>query len=188
MPHADLAGATDEIWHRIFNVNVMGTWYMSRAAVDALRRDGGGSIVNVTSVAGVRPAGSSIPYAASKAALNHLTLLLANVLGPDIRVNAVAAMTETLRLELVDQPVRIEEIAPGMVRTEEFSLTRFGGDQERADAVYAGVSDPLVAADVAEAIVWMVQRPAHVNIDLLVIKPRVQAAPHKVHRTPTSTA
>jgi NADP-dependent 3-hydroxy acid dehydrogenase YdfG len=87
-----------------------------------------------------------------------------------------------MRLELVDQPVRIEEIAPGMVRTEEFALTRFAGDQERADAVYAGVSEPLVAQDIAEAIVWMVQRPAHVNIDLLVIKPRVQAAPHKVHR------
>src|SRR5207248_2593919 len=81
VPHADLAGATDEIWHRIFNVNVMGTWYMSRAAVDALKADGGGSIVNVTSVAGIRAGGSSIPYAVSKAGLNHLTLLLANVLG-----------------------------------------------------------------------------------------------------------
>lgn len=96
----------------------------------------------------------------------------------------MAALTETLRLELVDQPVRVTEIAPGMVRTQEFSLTRFGGDQERADSVYAGVAEPLVADDVAEAVLWMVQRPAHVNIDLLVIKPRAQAASHKVHREP----
>jgi NADP-dependent 3-hydroxy acid dehydrogenase YdfG len=91
-------------------------------------------------------------------------------------------MTETLRLELVDQPVRITLVAPGMVRTDEFSLTRFAGDRERADTVYAGVPNPLVAEDVADAIVWMATRPAHVNIDLLVVKPRVQAAPHKVHR------
>jgi NADP-dependent 3-hydroxy acid dehydrogenase YdfG len=78
--------------------------------------------------------------------------------------------------------VRVTEIAPGMVRTEGFSLTRFRGDQERADQVYAGVPQPLVADDVADAIVWMATRPAHVNVDLLVIKPRVQAAPHKVHR------
>ena len=69
-----------------------------------------------------------------------------------------------------------------MVRTEEFALTRFGGDQARADAVYAGVAEPLVADDVAEAVLWMVQRPAHVNIDLLVIKPRAQAAAYKMHR------
>jgi NADP-dependent 3-hydroxy acid dehydrogenase YdfG len=69
-----------------------------------------------------------------------------------------------------------------MVRTEEFSLVRFGGDQARADAVYAGVAEPLTADDVADAITWMVTRPPHVNIDELVIKPRAQAAQHKVHR------
>ena len=69
-----------------------------------------------------------------------------------------------------------------MVQTEEFSLVRLGGDQAAADAVYQGVADPLVAEDVADAIVWMATRPAHVNIDELVIKPRAQAAPHKVHR------
>ena len=102
--------------------------------------------------------------------------------GYTVAKHGVHVMTETLRLELVDQPVRITLVAPGMVRTEEFSLTRFGGDRERADAVYAGVPDPLVAEDVADAIGWMATRPAHVNIDLLVIKPRAQAAPHKVHR------
>ena len=86
------------------------------------------------------------------------------------------------RLELVDQPVRITEIAPGMVHTEGFSLTRFKGDAERAEQVYAGVAEPLVAEDVADAIAWMATRPSHVNVDLLVIKPRAQAAQHKVHR------
>ncbi|MGH9073251.1 MAG: SDR family NAD(P)-dependent oxidoreductase [Acidimicrobiales bacterium] len=90
IPHADLGAVTDEVWRRILDVNVMGTWYVTRAAVPALRAAGGGAIVNVTSLAGVRPTGSSIPYAVSKAALNHLTRLLAGVLGPDIRVNAVA--------------------------------------------------------------------------------------------------
>ena len=104
--------------------------------------------------------------------------------GYTVAKHGVHVMTETLRLELVDQPVRITLVAPGMVQTEEFSLTRFGGDQERADAVYAGVPGPLVAEDVADAIVWMATRPAHVNIDLLVIKPRAQAAPHKVQRLP----
>ena len=90
IPHADLAAVTDDDWQRILGTNIVGTWYVTRAAVDALRADGGGCVINVTSIAGVRPTGSSIPYAVSKAALNHLTLLLANVLGPEIRVNAVA--------------------------------------------------------------------------------------------------
>lgn len=90
IPHHDLDAVTDEIWLRILGVNVLGTWQVTRAAVRALKAGGGGAVINVTSVAGVRPTGSSIPYAVSKAALNHLTLLLANVLGPEIRVNAVA--------------------------------------------------------------------------------------------------
>ena len=90
IPHHDLAAAGEDVWRRILDVNVIGTWLMSRAAVDALRATGNGSIINVTSLAGLRPTGSSIPYAASKAALNHMTHLLANVLAPEIRVNAVA--------------------------------------------------------------------------------------------------
>ena len=91
-------------------------------------------------------------------------------------------IAETLRLELCGQPVRVIEIAPGMVRTEEFALTRFRGDQERAAAVYAGVAEPLSADDVADTVVWAVTRPAHVNIDLLVVRPRAQASNYKVHR------
>jgi NADP-dependent 3-hydroxy acid dehydrogenase YdfG len=149
-------------WRGMFESNVIGTLQVTQALLPALIASGAGTIVNVGSIAGRTVYEGGSGYTAAK--------------------HAVAALTETMRLELVDQPVRIEEIAPGMVRTEEFALTRFAGDQERADAVYAGVSEPLVAQDIAEAIVWMVQRPAHVNIDLLVIKPRVQAAPHKVHR------
>jgi ketoreductase RED2 len=89
IPHHALDAVTDDDWQRILGTNVVGTWYVTRAAVAALKVSRG-SILNITSVAGVRAAGSSIPYAVSKAALNHLTRLLANVLGPEIRVNAVA--------------------------------------------------------------------------------------------------
>jgi ketoreductase RED2 len=90
IPHHDLAAATPDVWRRIFEVNVLGTWMVTAAAAPHLAADSGGSVVNITSVAGLRPTGSSIPYAVSKAALNHLTVLLANVLGPNVRVNAVA--------------------------------------------------------------------------------------------------
>ena len=96
--------------------------------------------------------------------------------------HAEAALAETLRLELLGQPVRVSEIAPGMVATEEFSLNRFGGDTERAASVYEGVPDPLTADDIADCVAWTVTRPAHVNIDLLVVKPLAQAAAHRVHR------
>ena len=90
IPHHDLDSASPDVWRRILDVNVIGTWQMTTAAVPMLRASGDGSVVNITSVAGVRYTGSSIPYAVSKAALNHMTGLLANVLGPEVRVNAVA--------------------------------------------------------------------------------------------------
>jgi ketoreductase RED2 len=90
IPHGDLDAVTDEVFRRILDVNVLGTWYLSRAAMPHLRATGDGAVVNVTSLAGLRPTGSSIPYAVSKAGLNHLTVLLANVVGPEVRVNAVA--------------------------------------------------------------------------------------------------
>jgi NADP-dependent 3-hydroxy acid dehydrogenase YdfG len=97
--------------------------------------------------------------------------------------HGLVALRETLRLELVERGIRVSEIAPGMVRTEEFSLNRFGGDQARADAVYEGV-EPLTAQDVADAITWVATRPAHVNIDLVQLTPLAQAAVHKVVREP----
>jgi len=95
--------------------------------------------------------------------------------------HAVAALRETLRLEEAASGLRVSEVAPGMVHTDEFSLNRFGGDQARAEAVYAGVR-PLVAQDIAECIVWVASRPAHVNIDLVQVTPQQQAAVHKVVR------
>ncbi|MBV8463137.1 MAG: glucose 1-dehydrogenase [Acidimicrobiales bacterium] len=90
IPHGDLEAADPEVWRRIFDVNVFGTWQVTVAAVPHLRASGRGQVLNVSSVAGDRPTGSSIPYACSKAALSHMTRLLANVLGPEVRVNAVA--------------------------------------------------------------------------------------------------
>ena len=160
-----VAQADVELWQQMYETNVLGTLRVTKALLPALvAADGEGVVVNVGSIAGFLAYEGGGGYTVAK--------------------HGVHVMTETLRLELVDQPVRITLVAPGMVRTDEFSLTRFGGDRERADAVYAGVPNPLVAEDVADAIVWMATRPAHVNIDLLVVKPRVQAAPHKVHRSP----
>jgi NADP-dependent 3-hydroxy acid dehydrogenase YdfG len=153
------------LWQQMYDTNVLGTLRVTKALLPALvAADGEGVVVNLGSVAGFTAYEGGGGYTVAK--------------------HGVHVMTETLRLELVDQPVRITLVAPGMVQTDEFSLTRFGGDRERADAVYAGVPGPLVAEDVADAIVWMATRPAHVNVDLLVIKPRAQAAPHKIQRLP----
>ncbi len=157
-----VAEADPEEWRRMYDVNVLGLMRVTRALLPALVASGAGVIVNVGSIAGRDVYEGGAGYTAAK--------------------HGTRAVTQTLRLELFDQPVRVCEIAPGMVRTDEFSLVRFDGDQERADAVYAGVPDPLVADDVADAITWVATRPPHVNIDELVIKPRAQAAPHKVHR------
>lgn len=149
-------------WRAMYEVNVIGLVQVTQALLPALKVTGSGVVVNVGSTAGRVAYETGGGYTAAK--------------------HATKVVTETLRLELFDQPVRICEIAPGMVRTDEFATVRFGGDTERAAAVYAGVEEPLVAQDVAEAIVWMATRPAHVNIDSLVIRPRAQAAQHKVHR------
>lgn len=157
-----VADADTDAWRRMYEVNVLGVMQVTRALLPALVASGAGAIVTVGSTAGLVAYEGGAGYNAAKF--------------------GVRAVMEALRLEVVEQPVRVMEIDPGMVHTEEFSLTRFGGDQARADAVYAGVADPLVAEDIADAITWMVTRPAHVNIDRLVIKPRAQAAAHKVDR------
>jgi NADP-dependent 3-hydroxy acid dehydrogenase YdfG len=159
---APVTEADVDEWRAMYEVNVIGLVRVTKALVPALVAGGAGVVLNVGSTAGRIAYEGGAGYTAAK--------------------HGTQVVTETLRLELYDQPVRVCEIAPGMVRTEEFSLNRFGGDQERADAVYAGVAEPLTADDVADAITWMVTRPPHVNIDELVIKPRAQAAQHKVHR------
>jgi NADP-dependent 3-hydroxy acid dehydrogenase YdfG len=149
-------------WRTMYETNVIGTMQVTKALAPALIASGAGVIVNIGSTAGHLVYEGGGGYTAAK--------------------HALAAVTETLRLELNGQPVRVTEIAPGMVKTEEFSLLRLGGDQAKADDVYAGVEAPLSAEDVAEAVRWVVTRPPHVDIDLMVIKPIAQAAPHKVHR------
>ncbi|HMK98936.1 MAG TPA: glucose 1-dehydrogenase [Acidimicrobiales bacterium] len=125
--HHDLEAVTDEVWNRILKVNVVGTWNVTRAAVPHLRAGGDGIVVNVTSLAGVRPVGSSIPYAVSKAALNHLALLLANTLGPEIRVNAVAP-------GLIDTPWTEDWDVIRQVVRDSSPLRRSGRPEDVADA------------------------------------------------------
>lgn len=156
-----LAEADFALWDRMYQTNVLGAARVTQALLPALEA-AEGCVVFITSTAAEAPYEGGGGYNAAK--------------------SAERAMVGALRLEVVDRPVRVCEIAPGMVHTEEFSLTRFGGDQARADQVYAGVQGPLVAQDVAECIGWVASRPAHVNIDRLVVRPRVQAANHKLHR------
>jgi len=135
---------------------------VTQALLPALVASGAGTIVNVVSTAGHEAYERGGGYVASK--------------------HALASMTQSLRRELLGQPVRVCEIAPGMVKTEEFSLNRFGGDRERADAVYAGVDAPLTVADIADAIAWVATRPASVNVDLMVVRPRAQISQYEVFR------
>ena len=157
-----LAVASVETWARMYDVNVLGLVRTVQALLPALRR-ARGQVIMTGSTAGRWVYEGGGGYVAAK--------------------HAVAALRDTLRLEEVDHGIRVSEVAPGMVRTEEFSLQRFAGDQARADAVYAGV-DALTAEDVADAIAWVASRPAHVNIDLVQVTPQQQAGVGKVVRHP----
>jgi NADP-dependent 3-hydroxy acid dehydrogenase YdfG len=151
----------DSSWETMFATNVLGVVRVTRALLPALVDSGAGHIVNVGSTAGreTYPGGSG--YTAAK--------------------HGLKALTETLRLELLGRPVRVTEVAPGLVGETEFSLVRFDGDAERARAVYQGLT-PLTAEDVADCIVWAATRPAHVNIDEIVLRPLDQATSTAVHR------
>ncbi len=153
-----------EDWARMYDVDVLGVLRVTQALLPALEASGQGHIVIIGSTAGRIVYEGGGGYAAAK--------------------HGAAVIAETLRLELCGSPVRITEIAPGMVETEGFSLVRFGGDEARAKSVYGGVDNPLTAEDIADCVSWCVTRPPHVDIDLLVVKPLAQAAAHKVHRTP----
>jgi NADP-dependent 3-hydroxy acid dehydrogenase YdfG len=148
-------------WRMMYEVNVLGVVAVTKALLPALVASQG-QIVVMGSTAGLVAYEGGGGYVAAKF--------------------AVHSVVDTLRLELWDQPVRVCEIAPGMVRSEGFALTRFGGDQAKADAVYAGVAEPLTAEDIADCVVWVATRPSHVNIDRMVVRPRAQAANHKVYR------
>ncbi|WP_059005755.1 SDR family NAD(P)-dependent oxidoreductase [Streptomyces specialis] len=149
-------------WQAMYEVNVLGVLHMTQALLPALTASGAGTVLVVTSTAGHGTYEGGAGYAAAK--------------------HGARVLAETLRLEIVGRPVRVVEIAPGMVRTDEFSLTRFRGDAARAAKVYEGVAEPLTAEDVADTITWAVTRPPHVNVDLLVVRPRAQASNTKVHR------
>ena len=149
-------------WRAMYEVNVIGALMVTQALLPALVAGGQGHVVVMGSTAGRIVYEGGGGYTAAK--------------------HGAAALAETLRLELNGQPVRVTEIAPGMVATEEFSTNRFRGDADRAASIYAGVDAPLTAEDIADCVVWCVTRPPHVDIDLLVVKPLAQAAQHKVHR------
>jgi NADP-dependent 3-hydroxy acid dehydrogenase YdfG len=157
-----IADGRDDDWVTMYQSNVLGTLHTVQALLPKLIASSDGTVVIMGSTAGFTAYEGGGGYVAAK----HGT-------------HAIAA---TLRLELCGQPVRVIEIAPGMVKTEEFSLTRFHGDAEKAATVYAGVAEPLTADDIADAVTWAVTRPSHVNVDLMVLRPRAQAAQHKVHR------
>ena len=157
-----VAEADEEKWRRMYEANVLGTMRMTRALLPRLVESGAGHVVAVTSIAGFEPYRGGAGYNAAK--------------------HAQRAMLRVLRLELLGQPVRVTEVAPGMVETE-FSLVRFGGDEEAARRVYAGM-EPLRAEDVAECIRWALAQPPRVNVDEIVVRPRDQATATDVHREP----
>lgn len=151
-----------EIWMKTYDVNVVGSVRTIKALVPLMTEHGKGHLVLITSTAGQVAYENGGSYVAAK--------------------HGEVALARTLRLELSGLPIRVTEIAPGMVKTDEFALTRFSGDQERAAKIYAGVAKPLTDQDVAEAIRWSVMLPEHFNIDSMTIRPVAQAAQHKVHR------
>ena len=157
-----LADLNESHWQEMWQSNVLGLARMSKALYPHLLKasSGVGHVVNIGSVAAHETYAGGGGYTACK--------------------HAVKAITETMRVEWLGQPLRVTEIDPGLVETE-FSLVRFDGDAERAASVYAGM-EPLVATDIADAILWAVTRPAHVNIDEIIIKPRDQARVGLVYR------
>ncbi|WP_019632832.1 SDR family NAD(P)-dependent oxidoreductase [Actinomadura atramentaria] len=157
-----VADADPEDWRTMYETNVLGLLRVTKALLPKMIAAGSGHVVNITSLAGHVPYEGGAGYNAAK--------------------HAAYAVNEVMRLELVAEPVRVTEIAPGLVKTEEFSLVRFKGDAERAEVPYQGVPEPLVADDVADCVAWAVTRPEHVNIDRIDVQPRVQAAPYKLHR------
>ena len=151
-----------EIWMKTYEINVIATLRVTKAITPLMAKNGKGHIVIISSTAGHRAYENGGSYVAAKF--------------------AETSVAHTLRLELNGQPIRITEIAPGMVKTDEFAVNRFAGDATKAAKVYEGVDAPLTAEDVAESIRWSVTLPDHFNVDSMVIRPVAQAANHKVHR------
>jgi NADP-dependent 3-hydroxy acid dehydrogenase YdfG len=159
---AEIMNSEPDLWRKTYEVNVIGTVRMVKAITPIMQAFGRGHIVVMSSTAAHRTYETGGNYVAAK--------------------QAERTIAETLRLELNGQEIRITEIAPGMVKTDEFAKVRFGGDLEKAAKVYEGVAKPLTDADIAETIRWSVMLPHHINIDSMIIRPVAQAANHKVHR------
>ena len=158
-----IENAVEQRWEWMFQANVMGVLRVTRALLPKILESSNGLIVNVGSIAGFETYPGGGGYSAAKHALH--------------------ALTQTLRQELLGQPVRITELCPGLARTE-FSNVRFYGDQQRAEKVYEGMT-PLTGEDLAETIRWVASLPPHVNIDQMVVRPRDQASALQVHRQTT---
>jgi len=157
-----IVDAKDEDWDWMLQVNVMGTLKMTRAFLPALRAHGHGTVLNLTSTAALAAYEGGAGYNAAKFAQR--------------------AVTNALRLEEAENNIRVIEVVPGLVQTEEFALNRFGGDQAAAAKVYQGVENPLTAGDVAEVVGYAVGLPHHINLDEIVVRPVAQAANHKLIR------
>ena len=157
-----IAEAKDDEWTWMWKTNVLGLMWMTRACLPLIRKARHGHIVNIGSIAGFETYKGGAGYTSVK--------------------HAVRAITRTLRLELNGEPIRVTEIAPGLVETE-FSLVRFHGDRKAAKAVYEGLK-PLSAEDIADCVVWAVTRPPHVDIDEIVVRPVAQANVVTVARKP----
>jgi len=155
-----VADADEDDWRWMYETNVIGTLRVTQAMLPALIASGDGHIVTVTSIAALEPYDNGAGYTGAK--------------------HAQAMLHRTLRGELLGQPIRLTEVLPGMVETD-FSLVRFGGDEEKAANVYKGLT-PLTADDVADVIAFAATRPSHVNLDQIVMKPRAQASGMRAHR------
>lgn len=149
-------------WEGMYQSNVLGAARMTKALLPALKASGRGDVLFLTSTA------SQIAYEGGS--------------GYNVAKAGEHMIAGALRLELAGEPIRVIEVAPGLVHTEEFSLTRLGGDQAAADKVYEGVENPLVADDIADIIAYALTAPHHVNLDLITVRPLAQAAQHKLVR------
>lgn len=157
-----VADAVTDDWSRMYEVNVLGSMRLTRAFLPALREGGQGSVLFLVSTAAYAAYEGGAGYCGAKAAQQ--------------------SMARSLRLEEAENNIRVIEVSPGMVHTEEFTVNRLGGDKDAADKVYAGVDLPLTAEDVAQAVAFTLNAPHHMNIDQLVLRPLAQAANHKVLR------
>ena len=155
-----VADGKDEDWETMLQTNVLGVLRVTRAALPLIPHDAGATIINIGSAAGHVVYEGGAAYCAAKA--------------------GELQITRTLRLELNGTGIRISSVDPGLAKTD-FSVVRFKGDAERAEKIYEG-THPLIAEDVAEILVWVASRPAHVNIDEMIVKPVDQAAMHKIYR------